>query len=182
MKAEPSLGAVAATYLRLANLTFGGGDPTMAALHRELVVRRGWLGHAQYGLIYGLARVTPGTNLLAFCAGSAWFIRGWPAAAAAVAAATIPSALLIVWLTWAYQRLHENPLARGVLMGTLAAAVGMMIAAACQLLRPGLERGRTLRTAVLFAAASALLLLRWLGPLQVLGLAAIAGLAWPERR
>src|SRR5678815_5612358 len=64
-----SLRRFALLLLRVANLTFGGGDPTMAALHRELVVKRGWLPPDRYGLIYSLARATPGTNLLAFCAG-----------------------------------------------------------------------------------------------------------------
>src|SRR5579872_3489231 len=57
-------------FLRVGNLTFGGGDPTMAALQSELVHTRGWLTAEQYALIYGLARITPGTNLLAFSAAS----------------------------------------------------------------------------------------------------------------
>jgi hypothetical protein len=55
-------------FLRVGSLTFGGGDPTMAALQSELVVTRGWLTGEQYALIYGLARITPGTNLVAFSA------------------------------------------------------------------------------------------------------------------
>jgi len=43
-------------FLRVGNLTFGGGDPTMAALQSELVVTRRWLSAEQYALIYGLAR------------------------------------------------------------------------------------------------------------------------------
>jgi len=38
-----SIRRLALLFLRVGNLTFGGGDPTMAALHRELVVSRGWL-------------------------------------------------------------------------------------------------------------------------------------------
>ena len=58
-------------FLRVGNLTFGGGDPTMAALQSALVHARRWLDEEEYGLIYGLARITPGTNLLAFSAGAA---------------------------------------------------------------------------------------------------------------
>ena len=150
-------------------------------LHRELVTKRGWLGVHQFGLAYGLARATPGTNLLAFCAGVAWYIRGPLAAVLAVTAATAPAAAAILALTYAYEALQQNRLAAGVITATLAAAVGMMIAAAWQLVRPGLARRRAFRTAVLFGAACGLLVVRLLGPLQVIGLAAVAGLLWQER-
>ena len=70
----------------------------MAALQSELVARRHWLDEEQYGLIYGLARVTPGTNLLAFSAAAAWKILGWVGAVAAVLAMTAPSAAIVVLL------------------------------------------------------------------------------------
>ncbi len=182
---RPALARLAAVFLRIGNLTFGGGDPTMAALHRELVTKRGWLSANQYGLTYGLARATPGTNLLAFCAGAAWHIRGVPAAVLAVAAVTVPSACVVLGLTLAYQTLHNNRLAAALIAATLAAAVGMMFAAALRLIRPGLSvrrggRLRVLRTSVLFAGACGLLVFRLLGPLQVLGLAALAGILWRE--
>jgi len=69
-----SLRRFALLVLRVGNLTFGGGDPTMSVLHRELVVSREWITPEQYGLAYSLARATPGTNLLAFCAGVGWIL------------------------------------------------------------------------------------------------------------
>lgn len=179
-RARVSVWELSGIFLRIGNFTFGGGDPTMAALHRELVRLRGWLSPVQYGLTFGLARATPGTNVLAFCAGAGWAIRGWIGAIAAVLAATGPSAIVIVWLTAGYQVLHANPLAARVIGAILAAAVGMMLAAAWQLMRPGLKGRRAVRTIVLFAAACAVLVFRLLHPLAVLGLAAIAGLLWQE--
>ena len=70
----PSLRRLFLIYARVSNLTFGGGDPTMAALQSELVASRGWLSPDKYALVYGLARITPGTNILAFCAGTAWYL------------------------------------------------------------------------------------------------------------
>ena len=61
-------GRMTALFLRVGNLTFGGGDPTMSALYAELVTNRRWMSNETYGLIYALARITPGTNMLAFCA------------------------------------------------------------------------------------------------------------------
>ena len=69
---RPSLLKLFLSYLRVTNLTFGGGTITMAALHTELVSLRKWLTQEKYATVYALARITPGTNMLAFCAGTAW--------------------------------------------------------------------------------------------------------------
>src|SRR5438034_11739600 len=117
-----SLKQLTVIFLRVRNLSFGGGDPTMAALQSELVARRRWLDEEQYGLIYGLARITPGTNLLAFCAAAGWLIAGWAGAVLGVLAVTLPSAMVVVLLTLGYQEWRANALAMAALRGTIAAA------------------------------------------------------------
>jgi chromate transporter len=167
-----------ALFARLLNLTFGGGDPTMAALERELVGRRRWLTREDYGLAYGLARLTPGTNVLAFCAAAAWTVRGWRGALLAVAVGSAPSAVVTVLLTYGYEVFKSRPLATGVIAGLLASAVGMMAAAAWSLVRPQLRRGQWLRTLVLTGGSVVLLLFLPVSPIIVLALAAAAGFFW----
>jgi chromate transporter len=164
--------------LRISNLTFGGGDPTMAALLRELVVARGWLTRERYALIYSLARATPGTNILAFCAGVGWELARWPGALAAVLAASIPCAAAVIWFTWSFTVLRSHPLAMAAIGGTLAAATGMMIAAGFQLVRPRWKPGNRLRAAVICAGGFALSFLLRMPPVEVLGLGALVGLIW----
>jgi len=174
----PSLPRLTLVYARVSSLTFGGGDPTMAALQNELVSRRGWLSPEKYVVVYALARVTPGTNILAFCAGSAWQLKGWPAAILAVLAASLPAALTVVLLTVGYQAFHNNARAMAAIAGTLAAAVGMMALSAWQLVRPHLRRRRAWRAVVLVGASLALAYgLRW-SPILILSLAALAGFFW----
>ncbi len=177
---RPSLKSLALIFFRVLNLTFGGGDPMMAALERELVPRRGWLTREHYGLAYGLARITPGTNVLAFCAGVAWVIRGWPGAALAVVGGSAPSALVAVWLTYAYQAMKDNPLAIGAITGLLASAVGMMLAAAWTLVRPNLAPGKWLRAAVFAGGAAVFSIAAPASPILVLLAAAVAGFLWRE--
>ena len=168
-------------YLRAGSLTFGGGDPTMAALQTELVERRGWLPVEKYGLIYALARITPGTNMLAFCAGSAWQILGWRGAVAGVLAATVPAALLAVLLTAGYGALRAYPHAMAAIGGALACAVAIMATSAWQLLSRDLTSSDwhvALRAAVI-AGASAVAAFRFrMAPIQVLALAAVVGSFW----
>jgi chromate transporter len=173
-----SIRQLALLFLRVGNLTFGGGDPTMAALHKELVVSRGWLSPEQYGLIYSLARATPGTNLLAFCAGVGWILARWRGALLAVLSASIPCAAAVVWFTYEYEIWRSNALAMAAIGGMLAAAAGMMAAAAFQLSRAGWKPGNRFRATVMVAAGFVLAFWAKVPPIQVLGLGALAGLIW----
>ena len=168
-------------YLRVGSLTFGGGDPTMAALQSEMVTTNRWLSPEKYAVVYALARITPGTNVLAFCAGTAWALLGWPGALAAVAAVSVPAAVVVLLLTQGYEIWKSNALAMAAIAGTLAAAVGLMAVSAWQLLQPHLKAPRRLR-ALGIAGAATLLSLRFdASPVLVLALAALAGLVWRVR-
>ena len=178
-----SLPRMTAVFVRVGNLTFGGGDPTMAALYSELVAARRWLAPETYGLIYALARITPGTNMLAFCAGAAWEMAGWAGALLAVLAAALPSALCVVLLTLGYQAWKQNAVAMAAIAGTLAAAVGLMATSAWQLLAPSLATRNWRRAvrALAVAGAAVWLPLRFgVTPVAGLGLAAVAGFLWRE--
>ena len=74
------VGALTALFFRSGSLTLGGGSSIQAVLQREMVERRRWLSEAEFGLIYGLARFTPGTNVLACTAALGWRLGGWAAA------------------------------------------------------------------------------------------------------
>lgn len=180
MEQRPSLAALTGVFLRIGNLTFGGGDPTMAALQREFTGRRKWLSMERHVLAYSLARITPGTNVLAYCVASAWLIGGMTAAVAAVIAASLPSALIALWLVIGYQASTSNRYAQAAVAAMIAAVVGMMLAAAWALIKPHCTR-RNWPRIVLYAGGT-LLLREWLGvgPVQLVGVCALAGALWVE--
>lgn len=180
-----TLVSLAVLFLRIGNLTFGGGDAITATLQRELVHRRRWLDLERYGLAQSLAKITPGTGILAFSAATAWMLRRWSGAIAAVLAVSVPSAGLVVLLTWGFTSLGRSEVAHAIVAPVLASAVGMIWAAAWLLVRPQLRRGTWLRSMLIvvsgFAAGS-----RWsFSPVLVIAIAAMIGLAWtgesPER-
>ena len=177
--ARPRLSAVSSLFFRVGVTVFGGGDPTIAILQREFY-RRDWLTPEKFAIAFGLARLTPGTNVLAFCAATGWYILGIGGALAAVLANTIPAAVLVVWLTRAYDLTAHNRLAQSIANALLAAAVGTMIGAALLLVRTQCSRGRWLRPTVIAAAAFVLSYFVKLSPLQVIGAAAVAGFFWAE--
>src|SRR5947208_3451848 len=118
----PRLVALAAVFLRIGNTTIGGGEPTVAALQREFG-RRGWLRPEQFGLSYALARLTPGTNMLAFCAAAGWYALGVAGSIAGVVAVTIPSSVLVVWLTGVCELGNRIPWLRAAVNASIAAGI-----------------------------------------------------------
>lgn len=171
---------IAGTFLRIGNTTFGGGDPTIVALQRELVENRHALTQEEHGVVYALSRITPGTNMLAYCAGTGWYLAGWLGSLIAVAAVTIPSAVLAVGILTVFDALMKKPGPAAAIAAMIAAAVGLMFAGAWVLLRPHLTRRSMLRTLVIAAGAFLLAWKNYLSPFQVLLVAGLVGLAWPE--
>jgi chromate transporter len=165
-------------FFRTGTLVLGGGQPTIAALYAETVAARRWLSAERFGLIFALARITPGTNLLAFCAGLGWDLLGWAGSIAGVAAVAVPSSIIAVFLTEGYEAWNSNPVAIAAIAGILACGVGMMAAGAWQIVGPHL-RGRDAVRALAIAVGALVLTSRWaLGPVPVLAAAALAGLVW----
>jgi chromate transporter len=177
--ARPRLTDVTGLFARVGVTVFGGGDPTIAILQREFY-RRNWLTPEKFGIAFGLARLTPGTNVLAFCAAAGWYILGLGGALAAVLAITIPASVLVVWLTRAYDLTAHNRLAHSIANALLAAAVGTMIGAAVLLVRTQCKPGRRLRPVAISIGAFLLAFVVKLTPLQVIGIAALAGFFWVE--
>jgi chromate transporter len=177
--ARPRLAPVTNLFLRVGISVFGGGDPTIAILQREFY-RRDWLSPEKFAIAFGLARLTPGTNVLAFCAATGWYMLGIGGALAAVLAVTIPASILVVWLTRAYDLTAHSRLAQSVVNALVAAAVGTMLGAALLLVRTQSKRGQWLKPVVISLGSFLLAYLAKLTPLQVIAAAAIVGFYWVE--
>lgn len=107
-------------------------------LGRELVEGRRWLSPQQYELAFALSRVTPGTNLIAFCAAVGALLRGVKGAVAAVLALTVPSAAIAVFFIYGFEHWQANRYVGAALAGTVAAVAGMMWSTIWVILRPHL--------------------------------------------
>jgi chromate transporter len=183
---RPSLAQLTGVFFKVGNTTFGGGPPTMAALQRIFVDRFHWLTNEEYGLAYALARLTPGTNVMAFCAATGWQILGWAGAFAGTLAVTLPSAVVAVIITVGYETWRSNALALAAINGIVAGVAGMMLATVYLLVRPytagwrGPGFQRTLRAIVISGGAFLLLWkFKW-SPLQIIAIVAVVGLLWQD--
>ena len=123
-------------FARAGNLTLGGGQPMIAELQRRVITERRWLPPEDFGLLYSVARITPGTSILAFIAAMATRIRGPMAGVIAVVAASLPAAIVIWLMTYFYDSWSSNPWVATAMLGAMSAVVALILASAWQLLQP----------------------------------------------
>lgn len=177
---KPTLAALAAVFARYANTTFGGGSATIAVLKEQVLAKRGWIGEADFDLNYALSRLTPGTNLLAFCTAVGWTTRRWLGAVVALLASSLPCSLLAAVVTAFYAELHGNALFQAALRGALAAAVAIMVSTAWVFAEPHVKAVPR-KAVIIVPCALALSLVAHLSPVKILLLAGAIGLAWPVK-
>lgn len=178
---KPPLGKVAEIFFRIGNTTFGGGYVTIGMLGRELVEHRRWLTADKFDLAFALSRVTPGTNLIAFCAAAGALLRGWSGALAAVFASTLPSAAIAVFLMYSLEELETNRIAMAAVGGTVAAVAGMMWSTIWTIMKPHV--GGRLRTLQAVLIAGGAFVASWyfgISPLTIILMGTLVGFLWPD--
>jgi chromate transporter len=152
----------------------------MAVLQREIIGRRKWLSVDKVGVAYGLARITPGTNLLAFVAATGWLLRGIPGATLALLAASFPCSAVATLITSLYELWSGNRAVAAAFSGAMAGAVAVMAGAGWSLVRPYLRSVPRLQAALLVVGSFVLGILE-AAPLRVIAAAAAIGLLWPRK-
>ena len=179
VKAPPTLLGLAVIFVREGNMTFGGGLPTVAALQRELVTNKGWLTQDGYTMCHVLSRITPGTNLWAFCVAAGWILRRWSGVAVAMLAGSIPSSLLVALLTGGFDAWSSKHWLQIAINAVLASSVGILLAGFWLLVRPHWKPGRKIQTLLIVCGSIFLSIAFGMTPLAVLALAAVVGFFMP---
>jgi chromate transporter len=184
MESKPSLAQLTRTFFRIGNTTFGGGYVTMAALGREFVELRQWITSQDYALAFAVSGVTPGTNIIAFCAATGWQVLGWVGSMAGVFALTAPTAVLAVLILQGFESGASHPLVMAALGGTVAAVSGMMWSTVLLMVRRHIGKSISQNARVVIITGAAFLA-SWkfkITPLPILAAATLAGVLWRDRK
>lgn len=176
----PTLTQIADVFACYANFTLGGGSATTAVIHSEIVSKRRWVSEEQFALSFALGRLTPGTNLLAFCVGIGWMLRRWTGAAAALLAASVPCTLFVVVITVLFAEWQDNSIAQAAIKGAIAAAVAVTVKTVWTIAHPYYKPGNRLRIVLIGGTAFALNVLAGISPINVLLVAVVVGFFLPE--
>lgn len=175
-----SLSDIVSVFARYANLTLGGGSATTAVIHGEIVNKRHWVSEEQFALSFALGRLTPGTNLLAFCVGIGWILRNWAGAVVALLASSIPCTLIVIAITVLFSKWQENPFAQAAIKGAVAAAVAITVKTVWTIAHPHFKASNRLRVLLIGASAFLLNVVVGISPIEVLLLAGLVGCFLPE--
>lgn len=182
----PSVKKLTEIFFRIGNTTFGGGYVIIGMLGRELVDARRWISAEKFDLAFALARVTPGTNLIAFCAAVGALICGIAGAIAAVVALTLPSSVLAVLIMKGFESWQGNRIAMAAIGGTVAAVAGMMWATIWVILRPhvgGVTWNGMKRNLQVVLIAGGAFVASWIfdfTPLPIILVGTLAGFLWKD--
>ncbi len=148
-----SVREVAAVFLRLGLVAFGGPAAHTAMMREELVRRRGWVTDERFVDLIGATNLIPGPNSTELAIHLGWDRVRWRGLLTAGVCFILPAALMVTGLAWAYVRYGSTPEVAGLLYGIVPAVIGIIAWSLVSLLRTAVKNA-------------------WLGVLAVAALAA----------
>ena len=140
-----------------------------------------FLESSEFDEAYAVARLTPGTNLLAMYALLGKRLGGWRGAATALTAGTIIPAVIASVVTSLLVAYAGNPLAAKAMQGARAGALAVLLWASVRLLRPQLVEHRVRGVALAVASFLAVLLVSVPQILLLLAAAGVGAAFLPRR-
>ncbi len=93
MKLDEILPTLAVQFALMSLLAVGGANTVLPEMHRFVVDNEGWMTHAQFAEMFGIAQAAPGPNML-FVTMIGWKVAGFPGALTATLAMTVPTCTL----------------------------------------------------------------------------------------
>lgn len=139
---------------RHASFTVGGGGVTAVALERDLTTC-GWMDAETFRTYYGLARITPGTVLLALVTALGWHLFRWRGAAAALLIGSVPGCALAAVLSEVQRSLTTHPTGRAFFAGAAAAVCGLLAASIFRIVEPYFDVSRRIASALVLLVCAA---------------------------
>lgn len=139
MGQQGKLREVAAVFLRLGTMAFGGPAAHVAMMEDEVVRRRQWLSREEFLDYWGATNFIPGPNSteLAIHIGHAY--AGWAGLVVAGVCFILPAACIVTVIAWAYVRFGALPAAAGLLYGIKPVVIAVVLQALWRLSRTALK-------------------------------------------
>jgi chromate transporter len=172
-RSRASLGELAAVFLKLGTIAFGGPAAHVAMMRDEVVRRRGWMSDEAFLGYLGATNLIPGPNSTELAIHVGHDQRGWRGLLVAGACFIVPAALIVTAAAWAYVRFGTLPRAAGVLYGVKPVVIAVILQALWSLGRTALKTRWVMLVGLLSLAAVAL----GVNELLVLGLAGVLCIA-----
>jgi len=175
-----SLAELAALFLRLGTIAFGGPAAHIAMMRDEVVRRRNWLTDERFLDLLGATNLIPGPNSTELAIHIGWGRRRWAGLLVAGVSFIVPAMLMTGALGWAYVRFGKLPETSWLLWG-IKPIILAVVAQAIWKLAPAAARTWPLRALAALALAAAAFGINELAVLFGAGIVAV-GVQWIARR
>ena len=146
---------VAAVFLRLGTIAFGGPAAHTALMREELVRRKGWVSDERFVDLMGATNLIPGPNSTELAIHLGWDRARWRGLLAAGVCFIVPAALMVTALAWAYVEYGDTPAVESLLYGVVPAVLAVIVFALVALLRTVLWSGKDARQRLGLSALTA---------------------------
>jgi chromate transporter len=117
---------LAALFLKLGAISFGGPAAHIALMESEVVGKRQWLTRQQFLDMLGAANLIPGPTSTEIAINVGYVRAGWSGLCVAGASFIVPAALITGAFAWAYVRFAASPQATSVLSGIKPAVLAVI--------------------------------------------------------
>lgn len=156
---------IAVLFGTLSLLSIGGGNVTIAEMHRESVSVYGWLSDRQFADLFAISQAAPGPGTL-IVALIGWKAAGWAGAAVACISMYGPSSILMYLSIRLWDRFRDSPWRSAVEHGLAPVALGLIFAAGYAVAEAA-DHG--IKAYAISAVTTALFLWTRINPLVVMG-------------
>jgi chromate transporter len=134
-----SLGVVAALFLKLGVIGFGGPAAHIALMRQEVVGRRRWLSDGDFLDLVGATNLIPGPNSTEMAMHVGRKQAGWKGLMVAGAAFIAPAAVIVLALAWAYVHYGATPAGQHLLYGIQPVVIAIIVHAVWRLGRSAVK-------------------------------------------
>ena len=135
---------MAALFLKLGVLGFGGPAAHIAMFREEAVRRRKWLSDQRFMDLVGATSLIPGPNSTEMAIHLGLERAGWRGLVAAGALFILPAFLIVTALAWVYVEFNEVPALQWALYGIKPAVIAIVVNAIMGLAKTALGKAWTL--------------------------------------
>jgi chromate transporter len=171
MKQSDVLLALAANFLVLSLLAFGGANAVIPEMHRQAVEVRHWMSDTEFVQLFAIAQAAPGPNVMVVTL-VGWRVAGLAGALVATAAMIGPSWVLTYAVFRAWDRFKYQPWCMAIQNGLAPVTVGLVASSAFLLARAA---DSDTVTVLLTAGTAAVVYWTRINPLWVFAVAALLG-------
>ena len=122
------------SFFQIGLFSFGGGYAAVPLIQSQIVETNQWMSVGQFADLITIAEITPGPIVVNCATFVGQQIAGLPGAIVCTLGCILPSALIVLALSWMYMKFRNLSIVQGVLIGLRPTIVAMIASAGFSLL------------------------------------------------